>query len=78
MTDPSVKEGESMELTERTAVVTGGGTGIGAAVAAALVAQGVRRVLITYSRSATEAEETVAALRDGRSRGRGGAGRRTQ
>jgi NAD(P)-dependent dehydrogenase (short-subunit alcohol dehydrogenase family) len=52
-----------MELTERTAVVTGGGTGIGAAVAAALVEQGVRRILVTYSRSATEAEETVTALR---------------
>jgi len=53
-----------MELSERTAVITGGGTGIGAAVAAALVDQGVRRVLITYSRSADEAEETVALLRN--------------
>ena len=53
-----------MELNERTAVVTGGGTGIGAAVAGALVEQGVRRILVTYSRSATEAEETVASLRD--------------
>ncbi len=51
-----------MELEDRTAVITGGGTGIGAAVARALVDHGVRRVLVTYSRSAEEAEETVSAL----------------
>jgi len=53
-----------MDLTDRTAVVTGGGTGIGAAVCSALVAAGVRQVLLTYSRSADEAERTAAALRD--------------
>jgi NAD(P)-dependent dehydrogenase (short-subunit alcohol dehydrogenase family) len=53
-----------MELNGRTAVVTGGGTGIGAAVATALVQQGVAAVLVTYSRSADEAEKTVAALRE--------------
>ncbi len=53
-----------MDLTDRTAVVTGGGTGIGAAVCFALVAQGVRRVMLTYSRSADEAKRTAAALQD--------------
>lgn len=53
-----------MDLNDRTAVVTGGGTGIGAAVCSALVAEGVRRVLLTYSRSADEAERTTAGLRD--------------
>ncbi|HWL99961.1 MAG TPA: SDR family NAD(P)-dependent oxidoreductase, partial [Nocardioidaceae bacterium] len=53
-----------MDLTDRTAVVTGGGTGIGAAVCSALVAAGVRQVLLTYNRSADEAERTAAALQD--------------
>jgi NAD(P)-dependent dehydrogenase (short-subunit alcohol dehydrogenase family) len=53
-----------MDLTETTAVVTGGGTGIGAATALALVAEGTRNVLVTYSRSADEAEQTVARLRE--------------
>lgn len=53
-----------MELTDRTAVITGGGTGIGAAVAAALVGQGVRRLLLTYSRSSDAAEETMRGLRE--------------
>ena len=53
-----------MQLTDRTAVITGGATGIGAAVADALVAEGVRQVLVTYSRSDDLALETVARLRD--------------
>ena len=53
-----------MDLTDTTAVVTGGGTGIGAAVALALVGAGTRNVLVTYSRSADDAESTVARLRE--------------
>jgi NAD(P)-dependent dehydrogenase (short-subunit alcohol dehydrogenase family) len=52
-----------MDLTDRVAVVTGGGTGIGAAIAHALVAAGARAVLVTWSRSEDAAAETVASLR---------------
>ena len=52
-----------MDLTDTVAVVTGGGTGIGAAVAEALVADGARGVLLTYTRSAEPAAATVARLR---------------
>ncbi|MBO0678489.1 SDR family oxidoreductase [Mycolicibacterium sp. S2-37] len=52
-----------MDLTDRVAVVTGGGTGIGAAIAHRLVAAGARGVLVTWSRSEQAAAETVASLR---------------
>jgi NAD(P)-dependent dehydrogenase (short-subunit alcohol dehydrogenase family) len=52
-----------MDLKNRTAVVTGGGTGIGAAVSTALAAAGVTRVLVTYSTSGEAAEQTVDSLR---------------
>ena len=43
----------------RVAIVTGGGTGVGAATAITLAGRGYR-VLVNYSRSASESEETVA------------------
>lgn len=46
----------------QTALITGGGTGIGRAVALRLAAQGVDLV-INYSRSAREAEETAAEIK---------------
>lgn len=46
----------------KVAIVTGGGTGLGAAVSAGLAARGVR-VVVNYARSAAEAEETVSAIR---------------
>lgn len=49
--------------TDRVGVVTGGATGIGAAVAEKLRATGVNRLLITYNGSAGAADETVARLR---------------
>lgn len=52
-----------MELTGKVAVVTGGGTGIGAAIAHRLVRAGARGVLITYSRSQEAAAATVSSLR---------------
>jgi NAD(P)-dependent dehydrogenase (short-subunit alcohol dehydrogenase family) len=52
-----------MDLSDTVAVVTGGGTGIGAATAQQLVARGASGVLVTYTRSADAAEETVTALR---------------
>lgn len=45
------------------ALVTGGGTGIGKAVSQQLVAAGAKRLYITYSRSAAEAEATADELR---------------
>jgi 3-oxoacyl-[acyl-carrier protein] reductase len=45
------------------AVVTGGATGVGAATAIALAKRGYR-IAINYSRSAKEAEETVAVCKD--------------
>ncbi|MET0456462.1 MAG: SDR family oxidoreductase [Mycobacterium sp.] len=52
-----------MDLTDRVAVITGGGTGIGAAIAHHLVAAGARGVLVTYSRSEEAAAATVSSLR---------------
>lgn len=57
MTDPQ------RPLADAVALVTGGGTGIGRAVCEALVAAGASALVVNYSRSASEAEETVAALR---------------
>lgn len=54
-----------LHLTERVVVVTGGTSGLGRAVATALVAEGAR--VVVASRSASRVEEAVAAL--------GGAGR---
>src|SRR6266404_621423 len=47
----------------RVAIVTGGATGVGAATALALAGRRYR-IAINYSRSAREAEETVALCRD--------------
>ncbi|SDM65550.1 SDR family NAD(P)-dependent oxidoreductase [Nonomuraea jiangxiensis] len=51
-----------MDLNGKVAVITGGGTGIGAAVAEALARKGAAAVVVNYSRSAEEARETVARL----------------
>lgn len=51
-----------MDLKHRTAIVTGGGTGIGRAVSLELAALGVS-VVVNYSRSRAEAEETVETIR---------------
>ncbi|CAI6086654.1 SDR family NAD(P)-dependent oxidoreductase [Cohnella sp. JJ-181] len=51
-----------MDIKNRTAIVTGGGTGIGRAVSLELAASGTA-VVVNYSRSRVEAEETVEAIR---------------
>ncbi len=51
-----------MDLNGSVAVVTGGGTGIGRATAQRVVAAGAHGVLIGWSRSADDAEQTVHAL----------------
>ncbi|MDQ7908158.1 SDR family oxidoreductase [Phytohabitans sp. ZYX-F-186] len=50
-------------LAKAVAVVTGGGTGIGRAVTLALARAGARAVVVTYRRSAAEAEATAAQVR---------------
>ena len=52
-----------MEFSRQRAVVTGGGRGIGAAVARALAAEGA--AVVVASRSGDELEATAAALREG-------------
>jgi len=51
-----------MELINKAALVTGGGTGIGRATSIALADRGVK-VAVNYSRSIDEAEETVELIR---------------
>ncbi|TDC03022.1 SDR family oxidoreductase [Nonomuraea longispora] len=51
-----------MDINGSVAVITGGGTGIGAAVAESLARKGAAAVIVNYSRSAAEAEATVARL----------------
>lgn len=52
---------ENFNLDGKTAIVTGGSSGIGAACAALLAARGAT-VVITYSRSAAQAEQVVAQI----------------
>ncbi len=51
-----------MALRDKVAIVTGGGTGLGAAVSLGLAGRGAR-VLVNYSRSAEAAEGTAEACR---------------
>jgi len=51
-----------MTLRDKVAIVTGGGTGLGAAVSLGLAERGAR-VLVNYARSVEEAERTAEACR---------------
>lgn len=52
-----------MELMNKVALVTGGGTGIGRATSIALAKRGAR-VIVNYSRSQADAEATVQTIND--------------
>ena len=54
---------DNLLLTNKTALVTGGGRGIGAACAKLLAARGAA-VVVTYSKSAKQADDVVAAITD--------------
>ena len=49
-------------LIGRTALITGGGTGIGAAIAQGMAVEGAN-IVVNYSRSEQEATETVSEIR---------------
>jgi 3-oxoacyl-[acyl-carrier protein] reductase len=55
------RSGFIMELMNKVALVTGGGTGIGKAISFTLARRGVN-VIVNYSRSQTDAEETVRSI----------------
>ena len=50
-----------MKLKDQTAIVTGAGRGIGAALAVGLASEGAA-VIVNYSRSAAEAQKVVASI----------------
>ena len=52
---------QNLDLSGKTALVTGGSRGIGAAIASLLAARGAR-VAVTYSKSADAAEQVAAAI----------------
>jgi 3-oxoacyl-[acyl-carrier protein] reductase len=60
LTNGKEREDGTLDVTGRSAIVTGGASGIGAAAATMLAERGYN-VVINYSRSAAEAEETAAA-----------------
>ena len=53
----------SADFAEQIALVTGSATGLGAAVAIQLAERGARAVILNYSKSAAEAEETAEICR---------------
>jgi len=53
-----------MRQQDSVAVITGGGTGIGAAIASRLVGKGTRNVIVSYIGSPEDADNTVRQLED--------------